>query len=232
MLLCFSAPGFAIKLGISKAQLPPIAYIYLSDAGFKLRPKGILYELSKLIAEETKQATEHVFLERGEVDEALNSGQVHTFCYTHPAWRGPSLSTILFSKPFMEDINIIVSRSNYPHTINSAKDLYGKTLGLVEDYVYPDLEQVLNQELIDTRYFSREMTSLQSLFAPNPTDLVVTKQTSLNYYKESMPLMVSLRAHPLKFDSKMVSCAIPERFKAFLPAIDRAVERFISTYPE
>lgn len=221
-------------MGVSASLIPPIASIYLDEQGMTLRREGLLFELGSSIAQANQIKVDYQVINRTNVDNALLNHTVDFVCYVHEDWLVASKEQVVFSKPFLHDKNILVSLASFKPTIAEIDDLSGLSVGLITGYMYPELTKDIDAKRISPIYHQREANLFMGLFNNKNMNLVLLKDTTVSHFMNTMPNVVGdkkLKYHPVSFDGKLVSCAVPKAQKKTIKIVNKGIERFILKYP-
>ncbi|WP_396588844.1 hypothetical protein [Bermanella sp. R86510] len=227
------ALSHSFEMGISSAQVSPIASIYYTTSGPQVRPKGVLYTLGQYIENHTKENTRYTVIGRNQVDPMLQQGTLQSVCYTQESWHTDN-ETLVFTKPFMKDRNILVSINPRIKPIKSFDDLNDLSIGLIKYYVYPKLQPVLDAGTVKPVYFNREIYNVISLFRDSKIDLIMIKEATLKHFLQVMPDIVGgdkVFIHPLSMGEILVSCALSKPYKHYLPALNNAIDAYVADHP-
>jgi len=227
------ALSHSFEMGISSAQVSPIASIYYTTSGPQVRPKGVLYTLGQYIENHTKENTRYTVIGRNQVGPMLEAGSIQSVCYITEKWLD-NPQQFVFSKPFMRDRNILVSTNPKIKRVNSIEDLTGMSVGLIQHYVYPSLQTAIESEAIKPVYFKREIYNLISLVRDSKVDAIVVKEATLRHFIKVMPEIIGndkVVIHPLSISETLVSCALSKPHEHYLPALNKAIDAYVADHP-
>lgn len=230
ILLSIALPCHSFEMGISASRTPPIATIYHTKDGPKIRQTGVLYLLGQYIARHTKEPTTYTVLERNQMDAALADNSVMSVCYTTPEWVDLPKGSVVFTKPFMTNNESLVSKKPIP-LIKTVANLHQLTIGLIKGHHYPIFEKSIEKGLINVEYYHSETNAFISLFRQSDLDAIVFKEVGFRQLMKSMPQIVgnnNVTIHPLSFGELQVSCALSIDHQHYLGTINRAIDEYIS----
>lgn len=229
-LLFISFASYSFEMGISSSRTPPIAAIYHTKEGAKIRRTGLLYLLGQYIARHTGEVTTYRVLDRNEIDIALANNQVMSECYTTPSWVNLPKGSVIFTKPFMRNNEFLVSKKPIP-LIKTTKNLHGLNVGLINGHHYPTIQNQIDKGLIQVEYYQSEINAFISLFRQNALDAIIFKEVGFQHLMQSMPQIVgknNVTIHPLSFGELQVSCALSLDNQHYLSDLNNAIDEFIS----
>lgn len=230
ILASIALPTHSFEMGISASRTPPIATIYHTKDGARIRQTGILYLLGQYIARHTNEPTTYTVLDRNLMDAALSENSIMSVCYTNPKWIDLPESKVVFSKPFMTNNEFLVSKKPIP-LIKTAANLYQLNIGLIKGHHYPSINPQIEKGLINIEYYQSETNAFISLFRQNELDAIVFKEVGFKHLMKSMPQIVdgnNVTIHPLSFGELQVSCALSIDHQHYLGTINRAIDEYIS----
>lgn len=225
--------GKTLEMGISASQIPPIAFIYLNDKGLQLGDKGILKQLGEAIEQGSDVNIKYRLIERSKVDQVLTNSSIDFICYVHPTWLKTSREHVVFSKPFLNDQNIVITMNSFESEIRKEQDFAGVSLGLIQGYIYPELESGIQEGWIQPTYYRREINAFKNLFLNKDLDAIVLKTNTIEHFMETMPTVVGkkrIKQHSFPMDTKHVSCAIPKKYREYLSIVNKGIDNFLQTH--
>lgn len=228
--LIISANTHSFEMGISSSRTPPIATIYHTKDGPKIRESGILYLLGQYIAKHTGEKTTFKVIDRNLIEDTLVKNKVMSVCYINPAWLDLPKGAVVFSKPFMTNNEFLVSKKPIP-LIKTPKDLNGLNIGLINGHHYPLIQTRIEKGLVFTEYYQSEINAFISLFRQNTLDAIIFKEVGFKHLMQSMPQIVGeskITIHPLSFGELQVSCALSLDNQHYLSDLNSAIDEFIS----
>ena len=232
-LLLVSALSNSFEVGVTSSRTPPIATIYQTKDGPKIRQTGMLYLLGQYIEKHTQEPTIYTVIDSTQEDSALANNKIMSVCYTSPNWVDVPKGKVVFTKPFMNNREFLVSKKTIP-LINTTNDLYGLNIGLISGHHYPSIQAQIDEGLIHTEYYQSETNAFISLFRQDSIDATMFKEVSFNHLMQTMPQFVgknNVTIHPLSFGELQVSCALPIDNQHYLPDLNNAIDEFISDQP-
>ncbi|OUR60947.1 hypothetical protein A9Q73_11530, partial [Bermanella sp. 47_1433_sub80_T6] len=100
-LLFTSSLSHSFEMAINDTQIAPMATIYYTKDGAKIRQSGTLYLLGQYFAKFTQEPTIYTVIKRKNADRLLAQGKIQSLCYMTPQWLKFKENQVVFSKPFM-----------------------------------------------------------------------------------------------------------------------------------
>lgn len=231
LMTAFTAQAF--EMGVSASQIPPIANVYYTKDGAKIRETGILYLLGQYIARHTNEVTSYRVVPRDQVATKIKSGDLQSICYMTPKWLGLKGEEALFTKPFLVAKESLISRKSIP-LIREKSHLRGLTVGLIAGFKYPKLQNMIDTEYFTVEYHNNEVNNFISLFRDSHVDAIVFKDLAFRHFARTMPEIVDkkpITIHPYTLGESSVSCAVSVKSKRYLPLMNQAIDDYLRDYP-
>ena len=220
-------------MAINDSLIAPIATIYYSKEGAKIRKSGILYLLGQYIAKHTQEPISFKVIKRSHADTMLTNNQIQSLCYMTPQWLSLDNSQVTFSKPFMRNREILISRKPIP-LIKEKQDLHNLTLGIIKGFHYPAIQDLIDSNYVQVELHQSEQNNFIALFQGDKLDLVIFKEIVFEHFIQTLPNIVgrsSVITHPLSLGELEVSCALSSASRHYLPKINAAIDAFTQDYP-
>jgi len=232
-LLFASSLSQSFEMGINDTQIAPMATIYYTKDGAKIRQSGTLYLLGQYIAKFTQEPTTYTVIMRKDAERQLAQSKIQSLCYMTPQWLKLKKNQVVFSKPFMRNHERLISRKPIP-LIKEKRDLHNLTLGLVKGFHYPAIQDLIDRDYVHSEYHQNEHMNFISLFQEDKLDAVIFKQVAFKQLMQTLPSIVgknTITIHPLSLGELEVSCALSSASKHYLPQINAAIDAFTQDYP-
>lgn len=232
-LILISAASHSFEMAINDSQIATIATIYYTKDGSHIRKSGILYLLGQYIAKYTQEPITYRVIKRLNANKLLANNQIQSLCYMTPQWLSLDKSQVIFSKPFMHNREILISRKPIP-LIKEKRDLYNLTLGIIKGYHYPAIQDLIDNDYVQVELHQNEQNNFIALFQEDKIDAVVFKELAFKHFMQTMPNIVgrsSVVTHPLPLGELEVSCALSSASQHYLPKINAAIDAFTQDYP-
>lgn len=129
-----------------------------------------------------------------------------------------------FTEPFIEDANMLVSRSNGEASRLTLASLGGHRLGLVAGHHYPELEQALQGGTVSRQDSVNERVNLERL-QRGWIDATVVGRRTLEFFwleRPSLSEQVFVAQPPLNRYTRHL--LVPSAYSALLPDLNRAIK--------
>lgn len=134
LALFLSHSSFALKISYHAGNSAPYA---MTRDGYLVG--GIIKDLGEELGKILKTNIEFHFTSRGRMEKEILSGKSHLYMIFNPAW-SHNKDMFLWSDPLFQERDIIVTHKKNKFDVAKRSDLYGKRLGTIYKYIYPDLE--------------------------------------------------------------------------------------------
>jgi polar amino acid transport system substrate-binding protein len=108
--------------------------------------------------------------------------------WANPAWfNDPAMQRYLWSAPFMNDTNLVVSHRDHPLDYNGdIRALAGLRVGTIFGQRYADLDPLFRDHSLQRNDVASELQNLQKLQLRR-LDVVLIQASSLPYFREQLP---------------------------------------------
>ncbi|MCV2359891.1 transporter substrate-binding domain-containing protein [Paucibacter sp. TC2R-5] len=177
---------------------------------------GLHLDLGLALAEQLGREAQFLVLPRKRIAAALTQGQGDIVCALRPQWfAGP----FDWSQPLLPEAELILSaaRAKRPRTLT---DLSGLTIGTVNGFVYPELDQALGSGFVreDAPNAGANLRKLNQ----GRMDYAVSNQRYAEFQRRQGVL--SLALHPDFVLSRHAgSCALSRRSEVKLEQLNQAI---------
>ena len=141
---------------------------------------------------------------------------------TSPGWF-PDAQRHLWSEAFIDDANLLVSRSQGEVSRLSARDLIGRRLGVVSGHRYPELDELLGSARISREAGVSESANLLRLQRGWIDAAVVGKRTLDFYLQEQHDLHRQLYVAQPALRRYQRSLLVPTSYAWLLPELNRVI---------
>ena len=110
------------------------------------------------------------------------------------------------------------------------RDLEGKSIGIVQNYKYPLIEELISQGKINTLAVRNEQTNFMQLFRSSDVDAISFNEITYDYlYKKySNKNKFPVLKHPLIIEFIEPKCAISKHSDLSLPEVNQAIDKMQS----
>ena len=214
------APAMADDIVLYAYHLKPP---YLVD---RERQSGLYYDLARYLTEHVPGHTfKTVYLPRKRLETDLENGRLRGLVVgVHPSWFHDAARTrYLWSPPFMQDEDVVVSRLADPVPYDSPESLGGKSVGLSFGYYYYGVDELVKSGRITRDDAVSEEASLDKLSRKRVDATIITRRT-LDYLLRArsdwlQQFYVARKPH----DAFERMILIPREFSFAAPAISAAM---------
>jgi polar amino acid transport system substrate-binding protein len=128
-----------LRVAASDANGRPFV-LYDADGRFR---GGLAADLMDHLAAELGLRARYLNLPRARVEPGLKQGEVDIGCFLAPEWVDDA-AALRWTPVLFHVRQVIVSRAGSP-PVSAAADLYGKRVGTLLNYVYPELEPYFSE---------------------------------------------------------------------------------------
>jgi polar amino acid transport system substrate-binding protein len=144
------------------------------------RQSGLYYDLARYLNEHVPGHTfKTVYLPRKRLETELDNGRLNGLVVgVHPSWfRDAARTRYLWSPPFMQDEDVVVSRLADPVQYDGPDSLAGKHLGLSFGYYYFGVDELVRAGRISRDDAVSEEASLDKLYRKRVDATIITRRT-------------------------------------------------------
>jgi polar amino acid transport system substrate-binding protein len=201
-----------IRAAIPAGLAPPLLFER------KGQQEGLVIDYVTALAEALGRKASFSVITRNRLDSYMLKGQMDVLCYTSRAW-AINQQELDFSKPLFVKREIIIGPSPMPKDV---KELKGKTLGTMLQYVYPSLDPYFEDHKIGREDNVSEEANLKKLLHKR-IHYVVTDQIFLDYFRMENPDIVKNRQAMFLKDYP-ISCSISHNGRVNKKDLDKAVD--------
>lgn len=146
---------------------------------------GILYDLQHRLAQKVGRRAELQVMPRMRVQQIMVRGEIDVRCYVNPAFLQESHYQYIWSVPFMNQRDVLVSRSQPPQDLHP-EQLPGHAIGTVLGFTYPRLEPLFARGELRRDDARTQHLVLDKLLA-HRYDYAVSNDKSLEWYNRHQP---------------------------------------------
>ncbi|WP_246845436.1 ABC transporter substrate-binding protein [Bdellovibrio sp. NC01] len=208
----------SLKIGVNSDYAMPLIKVKNTETSRELQ-SGILKELGSEIANELERKPQWMLLPKRRVAPALIAGDVDVICHLNEVWQPAIRNDVWWSQELYRSNNVIVTLKD-TKTPRSIKDLHGKRVGTVLNFIYTNLDDDFKKGLIQREDGPSNESNVQKLLH-HRLNYVVMSNIEFQYYKKSYPNLVDV---DFGLDSIMTKCALSKKSKISLSALNRAIE--------
>lgn len=166
---------------------------------------GILYDLQHRLAEKVGRRAELQVMPRMRVQQIMVRGEIDVRCYVNPEWLQESHHQYIWSVPFMNQRDVLVTRNKSSQDLRP-EQLHGKAIGTVLGFTYPRLNSMFARGQLRRDDARTQELVLDKLMA-HRYDYAVSNDQALKWYNRHLPPGQHLHeAHELAVD--LMSCIV------------------------
>lgn len=181
LLLPLCAPLFAqerpLRFSITESWSMPMIHIENGKA-----TGGILFDLQTRLAQKVGRSAEMLVMPRLRVQTMMLRGELDVRCNTNPQWMQTAYHQYIWSVPFMDQRDLIVSYYDAPDL--DMTGLVGERLGTVLGFRYPSLDALFdNGQLVRDEGRTQDLV-LEKLQAGR-YQYAVSSQLSLDWFNRN-----------------------------------------------
>jgi len=227
-----AAPVRELRVSVNDANGPPFV---LYDAQSKF-VGGLARDIIDHLALQLGQRPVYLNLPRARVDPWLRAGKIDAACFLAPDWVSDAAK--LRWSPALFNIRQVIISPRKAEPAISPPALFGKRLGTLLNYSYPELEPYFSDFRI-LRADARSLASNVAKLKRGRIDAFLNDDIASLYLVTNGSLPADVRIDPLWAPENPVYCAFSPAFDARTPqasrilqkAVDEGrVEQWISTY--
>ena len=201
-----------IRAAIPAGLAPPLLFEK------KGKQEGLVVDYVNALAEALGRKASFSVITRHRLDGYLLKGQMDVLCYTSKVWAS-NQQELDFSKTLFVKREIIIGPAPMPKEV---RELQGKTIGTMLQYVYPSLDPYFEERKIIREDNVSEEANLKKLLHQR-LKYVVTDQIFLDYFRLENPDIVKNRQAMFLKDYP-VSCSISRKGNVSKKELDKAVD--------
>lgn len=195
---------------------------YVVDAGHR---QGLYFDLAERLE---AQMPDYRFvvqeIPRRRLDLLLEQGQLDGLVVgANPDWFADA-SRYQWSHPFIEDGNLLLSRSDGQASRLGIGDLEGKRLGLVGGHSYPELQALLESGKVERQNANSELANLERLLRGWIDATVVGIRTLEHHLSQHPEQRARIHVAEPVLHRYPRQLLVPPRYEKLLPALDKAID--------
>jgi len=218
LLFFFAALGFAgdgkeFRVAIPAGLAPPLLF-----EGKPGEYKGLVAEYSEALAQAMGRKSELSLVTRYRLDGYLLSGKMDALCYTSKAWAS-NQNKLDFSKPLFLKREVIIGPAPMPKTL---KDLEGRTIGTMLQYVYPKLDPLFESKKLIREDSLSEEANLKKLLNGR-IHYVVTDEIFIDYFGVENP-RINRKRDRLFMQEYPIACSISRKGHITVKELNAAID--------
>ncbi|WP_374028300.1 substrate-binding periplasmic protein [Bdellovibrio bacteriovorus] len=215
--LAKSSEPKVIRYGINSNYAMPLINVERVQNTPKLEG-GLLKDLGLALFKELNLDPTWILLPKSRVASNLNSGNVHLVCHLNEVWQPAIRDTVSWSHELYRSSNLIVYIGGKP--IHKAKDLYGKRVGGVLNFIYQYMDDYFKKGLILREDGPNNESNIQKLLNGR-IDYIIMSNLEFEYYKK---IYSSLESADLGMDEVITKCALSPKAPVSLEELNRAID--------
>lgn len=210
-----------IAYGMNDSNSPPFLQID-NNTETPIIQGGIFFDLGLEIGRKLKRPIHFMLSPRKRLDSGLAEGDIELVCYNTEAWAGSYAKDYNWSVPIFEQTNLVVGlKTNMKNvSLNSLKDLKGKTLGTNLGFVYPALTPYFKDGTIKREDALSGMDNIEKLHSGR-VQYIVLNNLEYNFYRKQY---TDLKEAPFVIDPIDVKCASSKKSDLKISDINAAVK--------
>jgi len=190
------------------------------------RQSGLYYDLARYLSEHVPGHTfKTVYLPRKRLETELENGRLHGLVIgVHPSWfRDAARTRYLWSPPFMQDEDVVVSRLSEPVQYDGPESLAGKHLGLSFGYYYFGVDELVKTGRITRDDAVSEESSLDKLYRKRVDATIITRRTFDYLLRQRSDWQQQFYVARKPHDAFERMILIPREFSSAAPGISSAL---------
>lgn len=171
---------------------------------------GTIKDIFEALSQETGDAINYVRVPFNRALHLFETGEIDIEPMTNPAYRGNSTVPGIYSVPFTIADEVLLFHKGSYKQVESQKDLFGQTIGVVKGYYYPKYSPYIEDGSIGAHPVQNENKLIQLLAAGRLSQALINKDFALYQMKaqhlkdklvigvpyDSLDMMI--RFHPTK----------------------------------
>jgi ABC-type amino acid transport substrate-binding protein len=206
LIVLISTPSLAETFSVMLYQGANPPYTIIKNG----QHSGIFVDLFTKLSQQTKHQFIFKDYPAARALQEFDMGRVDIEPGVNEQWRQHVLIKGIYTITYGYSKEIIIFKKKNAISVKTAKDLYGKTIGIVRGYSYPRFDQAFNNKLI-TRSENRSEKLLLKQLQAERINYVFIGERTIKYYIKQNPqyqnielgdivsqVQVKLRVHPNK----------------------------------
>ncbi len=185
---------------------------------------GLNYDLVRALSQQlgTQYQLDFQLLTRPELNDRLAQGKAAIVLWANPAWFQTKDKPYHWSSPLFIDREIFVSPSDYPGKIAQLTDLAGSTLGAIEGYKYPGVDELVAQHRV-TRFDAKTDKENLARLVERTVDHIVITRSSFLYYGRQQQFLGKMKIVGQPYPSYKRQILLTHHYTEILPDLERAL---------
>lgn len=202
-------------------------YAYHSSPPFMVNAEtetGLNYDVIRALALQlgNQYELDLQLITRPELNERLSQDKAAIVLWANPAWFAAQKQPYHWSSPLFIDREIFVSPMDFIGKINQLTDLAGSTLGAIEGYKYPGVDELITQHRV-TRFDAKtDKENLMHLLERTVDHIVITRSSFL-YYGRQQQFLGKMKIVGQPYASYKRQILLTHHYTALLPDLERAL---------
>ena len=197
-------------------QAPPFIINAETETGLNY---DIVRELAKLLGEQYQLDLQ--IISRPSLNARLAADQPTIVLWANPAWFQAKDKPYHWSPALFVDREIFVSPYDKETKIDQLIDLKGKTIGGIQGYKYPGVDELIHQKQVQRIDASSDKENLGRLLDQS-VDLIVITRSSFLYYGRQQQFLGKMKVVGQPYPSYKRQILITQHYTELLPVLEQA----------
>jgi polar amino acid transport system substrate-binding protein len=202
-------------------------YAYHSSPPFMVNAEteaGLNYDVIRALALQlgNQYELDLQLITRPELNERLSQDKAAIVLWANPAWFTAQKQPYHWSSPLFIDREIFVSPMDFIGKINQLTDLAGSTLGAIEGYKYPGVDELITQHHV-TRFDAKTDKENLTHLLERTVDHIVITRSSFLYYGRQQQFLGKMKIVGQPYPSYKRQILLTHHYTALLPDLERAL---------
>ncbi len=202
-------------------------YAYHNSPPFVINAEtetGLNYDLVRALAQQlgSQYQVDYQPITRPELNERLAQDKAAIVLWANPAWFQAKNQPYHWSSPLFIDREIFVSPMDFVGKVEKLTDIVGSTLGALEGYKYPGVDELIAQHRI-TRFDAKTDKENLSRLIDRTVDHIVITRSSFLYYGRQQQFLGKMKIVGQPYPSYKRQILLTHHYTAVLPELERAL---------
>lgn len=212
---------------VANASTRLTVYAYHSSPPFVINAEtdtGLNYDLVRALTLQlgNQYEIDYQLITRPELNERLAQDKPAIVLWANPAWFQAKNKPYHWSSPLFIDREIFVSPTDFRGKIEQITDLAGSTLGAIEGYKYPGVDELIAQHRI-TRFDAKTDKENLTRLVERTVDHIVITRSSFLYYGRQQQFLGKMKIVGQPYPSYKRQILLTHHYTALLPDLERAL---------
>jgi polar amino acid transport system substrate-binding protein len=221
-LLLASAASTADEVKLYAYHLKP-PYIIDAEKG-----TGLYFELAKRLNQlQTQHRYKTVYLPRKRLESLLEQEQLDGLVLgVNPHWfNDASQHRYGWSHGWINDRDIVISRSDQPIPYSRPESLIGKRVGLSIGYYYVGVNELADKGQLTRENSANESLTLEKLVRGQVDAMIITQRTLNHLYKQHPEYVGKLFTATVPHDTYERMILLPKAQQALVPVLNQSLAK-------